>query len=386
MTEINFNTKKSYKAAGHDFWPEYLLLELTSRCNLRCIMCSINQDPRMQKGGEWYGDLDPGAFRNLEPYLSKIKRVDLNGNGESLLYDNFLTVLEKVKRGGTNVGLTSNALMINDDLARGMVRAGLDELVISLHAAEPGLYEEISRPGKFETFLNNVRAINKYKDYYRTGLPVLKFNFVAMKKNISQLEKVIKLAAETGAVEVAILVLVEYDLVRGESLVNYPDLVEEYFPPALEYAENLGVKLSIPPLYFNMLAKNNKLEIKEQRTVAHKRNLWRSLRNRAKSVYRSLSKDSLNLEVVRECLDPWNFCWVMQSGRVRPCCFMEEDMGSLVNQSFEEIWFGEEYELLRRLILENNPPRKCTECVQRPMITLSRLRNLVNSSIGRKGR
>lgn len=375
------NGEKSFEPPASGFWPQYLLLELSSRCNLRCIMCAINQDPRMQKGGEWFGDLDPAVFKNIEPYLSKIVRVDLNGNGESLMNRDFLPILEKVKLGGAFAGLTSNALMINDDVARGIVNAGLDEIVISFHAAEPALFEEISRPAKFETFLDNVKAINKYKEYYRTGLPVIKFNFVAMKKNISQLEKVIEFAAELRAVEVAVLVLVEYDLVRGESLVNYPELVKEYFPPAIECAQKSGVNLNLPPLYINMLPKQAEAELKEQKTAAPgRRSWWRLLRYAAKALLTPNPNEPGNLEVVRDCLDPWTFCWVMQSGRVRPCCFMEKDMGSLSDRSLEEIWFGEKYRSFRRQILKNNPPRECTECVQRPLTTMAHLKRRVRAA------
>jgi radical SAM protein with 4Fe4S-binding SPASM domain len=387
MTKMNSTISKRPKMDGFDFWPQYLLLELTTKCNLRCIMCAINQDPRIQKGGEWYGDLDTNAFKNIEPYLPKIERVDLNGHGESLMYSNFLPILEKVKQGGSYVGLTSNALLINDHLARMMVKTKLDEIIISLHAAESDLYEQISRRGKLNKVLSNIRAINKYKNYYQTGLPILKFQFVAMKRNISQLEKVINLARDMGVVEVAVLVLVEYDLVQGESLANYPELIKEYFPPAIECAKNLGVQLTIPPLYLGMLPKNNKLINKEHGIKDSKISLWKFLRNRATSLHKFFLQDSSggNEVKARYCFDPWNFCWVMQSGRVRPCCFMEEDMGSLVDQSFEEIWFGEKYELFRRQILENKPPEKCKECIQRPMAPLSELKSLVDAKRGQKG-
>jgi radical SAM protein with 4Fe4S-binding SPASM domain len=190
-----------------------------------------------------------------------------------------------------------------------------------------------------------------------------------------------------GVVEVAVLVLVEYDLVLGESLANYPELIKEYFPPAIECAKNLGVQLTIPPLYLDMLPKNNQLINKELKVENSKNTLWIFLRNRAKSLHKFFSQDSshVNEARARYCFDPWNFCWVMQSGRVRPCCFMEEDMGSLVDQSFEEIWFGEKYELFRRQILENKPPEKCKECIQRPMAPLSSLKSLVDAKMCQRG-
>ncbi|MBI5643841.1 MAG: SPASM domain-containing protein [Deltaproteobacteria bacterium] len=337
-------------------------------------MCAINEDPRLQKGGEWYGDMDMRVFKNIEPYLSNIFRVDINGHGEALLNRAFLQILEDVKKRVPFVGLTSNALLINEEVGETMVRCRMNELIISIHSAESGLYNEISRPGKLETLLENIETINRYKRKYNSDLPVLKFQFVGMRKNVSQLEGLLKLAAGMNVSELTVLPLAEYSAVRGESLGHYPELVRQYFPPAIRLAERLGIRLNIPHVYMNILAETDGSSV----TRGHSTGIL-------------FEKRSPRNVMVRDCLDPWIFCFVMQSGRIRPCCVIEENMGSLFNQTFEDIWFGEKYKTLRARILSNDPPKECTTCINRPMTSLANLRlklmalGLVRRSFGMRG-
>lgn len=351
------------------FYPNYIIIELTSRCNLRCIMCAINEDKRLQKGGEWYGDLDPRVIRNMESVFPKIARIDLNGHGESLLSPIFLGLLEKIKCNKTYVGLTTNAILIDKAMAEAMVRNKLDEIIISIHAAEPELYAEISRPGSFDKLMDNIATVNQYKKEYKTNLPVLKFQFVAQKRNIHQLEDLITIAKRMNISELSVLHLAEYSLVKGESLINYPDLVNKYVPAAIRCAENLGIKLHIPELYLNMLTRRKQPNP----------GLLASFVKNIKSLYKNIGKVSSNEPMVRNCLDPWNFFFVMQSGRTRPCCVIEDNMGNLIDQSFDEVWLGEKYNKLRGSILSNNPPKECVSCNSRPLTTLSHLKAMVSA-------
>lgn len=352
------------------FRPNYILLELTTRCNLRCIMCSVNDDKRLQKGGEWYGDLDSRVLSNLESVYKNIVRIDLNGSGESLLSPLFLELLKKIKKNNAKafVGLTTNALLLDKTIAEEMVIEKLDEVIISIHAAEPTLYAEISKHGAFNKLVDNITTLNLYKEQYHTNLPVLKINFVAMKKNIHQLEDLLHLAKKLNVSELAVLHLAEYSCVKGESLIHYPDLIKTYFSASIECAKDLGIILHIPELYLNIL--------RNQDTVP-------SGTNKLISIYKRLleffKRDSLVDPLVRNCMDPWDFLFILQSGRVRPCCVLENNMGNLSEQTFEEIWQGDKYKELRSNILSNTPPKGCVTCSSRPLTRLSCLKKRVST-------
>lgn len=358
------------------FWPSYLILELTTRCNLRCLMCAINQDPRIQKGGEWYGDLSLDAFDNLSKVMSKIKRIDLNGHGESLLSPHFLPVLEKVKQHGAYVGITTNALLMGKEIVESIVRNKMDEIIVSIHAATAESYASISRGGKLDELIANLKALNAFKEKYNTMLPAVRFNFVGMKGNIGELKGLIRLAVDLKVETITVLPLAEYDSVSGEALQS-SDLAA-YIPNALKTADECGVKLYVPKIYLDQIGLVQQHEPRGEKKRS-------PLRNKIKSIFKGLlpkpKPHDGDTELIRDCTDPWDFFFVMQSGRIRPCCVIEENMGNLSKQQFEEIWFGEKYHKLRNDILNNTPPPQCKTCINRPFTTLAELRAKVQGKV-----
>jgi len=343
-------------------------------------MCAINQDPRIQKGGEWYGDLSFEAFENLSKVISKIRRIDLNGHGESLLSPHFLPILEKVKQHGAYVGITTNALLMGESIAEAIVRNKMDEIIVSIHAATPESYARISRNGKLETMIANIKSLNSFKEKYGTTLPAVRFNFVGMKSNIGELDGLIHLADELQVETITVLPLAEYDNVKGEALET-SDLAT-YIPDALKTAEACGVALFVPKVYLDQLGispPEPQGEEKEKRSLAHR------IKSKIQSVFRPQPPKPTTHEddsaPARDCLDPWDFFFVMQSGRIRPCCIIEENMGNLSAQQFEDIWFGEKYQKLRSDILNNTPPAQCKSCINRSLTTLGALRAKVHEKI-----
>jgi len=65
------------------------------------------------------------------------------------------------------------------------------------------------------------------------------------------------------------------------------------------------------------------------------------------------------------CTFPWTTCYVAFDGNVRTCCYAEPgiSLGDLNTRSFPEIWNGEEYQALRREILNGSVPKACRECI-----------------------
>jgi radical SAM protein with 4Fe4S-binding SPASM domain len=333
-------------------WPERVSLELTSRCNLNCIMCA-----KTNEGGEYiYGDLDEIIFDNLKDSLSNIHTLTLNGHGESLIHPGFLNFMSEMGKTVQRLELTSNGLMINDEVAKSLVRAGLAELTISIHAAEPGLYSEITQNGSLERLIKNISKINEYKKMYGSDSPTLTFQFVSMKKNISQLEKLLELGKQLHVDKLVVLKLHEYELVHGESLDRYPELVRYYLPPAIKYARELGIELLVPSDYIQMLQPKAKPETGK---VIHP------------------DRGTIDGKVqnqVRDCLDPWVTLFITMDGEVYPCCNIRESLGNLKNQSLESICFSERLSRLQQNILSMNAPNECSNCSQRGMTTLSTLK------------
>lgn len=68
------------------------------------------------------------------------------------------------------------------------------------------------------------------------------------------------------------------------------------------------------------------------------------------------------------CAAPWNHFFVQQDGDVRVCCMVGgqgEVLGNINEQSWEDIWYGEKYQNLRKRFLERDPEtlKYCKHCL-----------------------
>jgi radical SAM protein with 4Fe4S-binding SPASM domain len=62
------------------------------------------------------------------------------------------------------------------------------------------------------------------------------------------------------------------------------------------------------------------------------------------------------------CRIMYDRAMVLLDGRVKPCCHSLEMMGSLRDQSFEQIWNGDAYQSLRASFARGVLPDSCRSC------------------------
>jgi radical SAM protein with 4Fe4S-binding SPASM domain len=78
-----------------------------------------------------------------------------------------------------------------------------------------------------------------------------------------------------------------------------------------------------------------------------------------------------NNEQTRDCLDPWRIAFVQADASVRPCCFFEEKLGTLMTDSLVEVVEGDAFHKLRQEIVSGDLRPNCRSCAARPLIDRS---------------
>jgi len=165
--------------------PRKLNIEVTTRCNLNCEMC-------MRKLWKEDGsDMTMETYRALLPTFPEIESVNIIGIGEPLLNGNIIEMIRLGKEHLPTNGafsLTTNATLLDDDMAEQLVSSGLDDIVVSIDGATPSL----------DQVLTNIERLTKAKKKLGSQIPRIGSEFVAMKRNISELPQVVDLAARYG--------------------------------------------------------------------------------------------------------------------------------------------------------------------------------------------
>ena len=125
--------------------PVCLYLETTNRCNLLCTTC-----PRT------YEELEPPADMSWELFTAIVDQVPehrsasvLHGVGEPMLVKSLPRMVRYLKDRGTYVLFNTNGTVLNERNGRALIDAGLDELRVSLDAANAEVLSGGARQGLF---------------------------------------------------------------------------------------------------------------------------------------------------------------------------------------------------------------------------------------------
>jgi MoaA/NifB/PqqE/SkfB family radical SAM enzyme len=210
--------------------PREAWIEVSARCNLRCVMCPITYDPRYRDGG-MPEHLTPDRFGALAPLFATLDRAHLFGLGEPMLSPHLFDYARRLTAAGVEVWTTTNATLIGPTEAEAFADAGFSRVSVSIDGATAETYERIRRHGRFADVVAGIRALGEVRR--RRGRPRLWLAMLAMASNIRELPLLVDLAADAGADGVYVSCLYPWDheaieeLARAESLQTVGDVAVE---------------------------------------------------------------------------------------------------------------------------------------------------------------
>ncbi len=313
--------------------PEELYLETTNRCNLKCRTC-----PQYFGMPEEFTDLTPQRVDEILAQFPTVKRVVLHGIGEPLLNKDLPAIIAAVKARGAHALFNTNGLLLRGRLVEPVVRAGLDELRVSVDSASRETYELVRGADGFDRIVENLRGLAALKERLGIETPKVSLWITGMKANVGELPALVRLAADVGVREVYLqrLVFSERGLaMQDQALYGRAGDVElQAIAEAEALARDLGITL------------RGSGEATSGELVPHEGPSYSA------------------------CRRPWSLMYVTANGNVLPCCIAPftgahyEGMvlGNVFEQSVEEIWNGSRYQAWRAGMLEGRPPEACANC------------------------
>lgn len=154
-------------------FPKYVLLEPVFACNARCVMCGIDFD---QQSGVGKRTMEPALFDKIAAELAesreRINKVWLLGRGEPFLDKRLAAKIATLKAGGHWVGIQSNAALMTPEKAEAVIRAGLDEIFITIDSLDPALFESIRVGLDFKSVYDHTRAFIQLRDRFNPNLKI----------------------------------------------------------------------------------------------------------------------------------------------------------------------------------------------------------------------
>jgi len=170
-----------------------IYLEPTNRCNLACRTCIRNTWDEPQ------GDMSSQVFEAILKSCQTLKHkptVFFGGLGEPFAHPAIIDMIREAKKYASGVEIITNGTLLDQCSAEKMVSLGVDVLWLSLDGARPESYADVRLGAALPQVLENAIRL---RDVRSGGIPHIEIVFVAMRRNISELPEVIRIAARIGA-------------------------------------------------------------------------------------------------------------------------------------------------------------------------------------------
>ena len=148
-----------------------LHIEITSKCNERCIHCYIPHDNKVSR-------IEPGLFYDVLKQCKNMRLLHLTlSGGEPMLHKNFCDFLRKCKESDFSVNVLSNLTLINDEIIKEMRANPLLCVQTSLYSMNPDIHDEITQiKGSFEKTKNAILKLIENDIPLQISCPILKQN------------------------------------------------------------------------------------------------------------------------------------------------------------------------------------------------------------------
>ena len=272
-----------------------------------------------------------------------MKRVVLHGVGEPMLVKHLPDMIRYLKkRSGVHVLFNTNGTLLAPKKQREIIDTGLDELRVSLDAAEAATFLKVRGKDMFDRIVRNVSSFTNLQRAIGAEKPLVSLWLTGLKETVDQLPDFVRMAARIGVKEVHLQRLVfdsvGFGMARSESSLFEQTRADEeaIIANATALGQSLGVMLDASG------ATEPGISLKRQ------------------------SDD----KPWAMCRRPWSLMYFTAHGTALPCCiapFSERGyenytLGNASKQDLAEIWNGPAYRDFRSSLMSDTPPKPCQGC------------------------
>jgi MoaA/NifB/PqqE/SkfB family radical SAM enzyme len=252
-------------------------------------------------------------------------------------------MIRYLKDRGAYVLFNTNGTVLTAKKGRELSETGLDELRVSLDAADARTFLLIRGKDYFNRIVRNVRTFTEMQAREGLERPRLSLWLTGLKETIAQLPDFVRIAHDIG--------------------------VKEVYLQRLVFCEDAPVGMARPDQgLFERLSREESqhLAAAEEQAAALGISFNASgATEPGESLARSADKNPWSL-----CRRPWAVMYFTANGRSLPCCiapfsqngYGNYTLGDATQQTLREIWNGPAYREFRAALQSDAPPRCCAGC------------------------
>jgi MoaA/NifB/PqqE/SkfB family radical SAM enzyme len=300
--------------------PQRLVLELTSACNLSCIMCGRN----VQTFEPTF--FDKAWLDKFTPILDRVTEVTLFGWGEPTVHPQFRQILEYLHSFKVKIYFLTNGMLL--DRFEDLIVDSVDVMAVSLDGATKITNDSIRKGADYDKIIGNLRSLVARRNASPRKRPYINTVMTLMKNNLHELPLMVELAGSLGIEEAKAVYLTSFSHeLAPQVLYDQQEEVKKIFAETMRHAQENGILVKLPYLQGEDPAGE----------MAHK-----------------------------PCFVGWRDFFLGSDGFVRPCQSTSQKLFGINDYSdFMGMWNSGEYQEFRKSVNQaESMPGQCRICYQ----------------------
>jgi AdoMet-dependent heme synthase len=313
--------------------PRLIFWETTAGCNLACTHCRrITVADQLTPQ-----DLTTEDARRFIDQISAFARpVLVLSGGEPLMRPDIFTIARYATTAGLMVALATNGTMIDAATAIAIKESGVRRVSISFDGADGPTHDILRGAGAFERALAGTAALRD------AGVP-FQFNTTVARHNAEQMDEMLTLATDLGAVGLHLFLLVPVGC--GAEISDEEQLSPAAYESILQWlydaerASDLQLKATCAPHYFRVVRQRQAEERRAGATAAQSPSQMRQHNAGHPGAHGGTHPGSNSMHTMtRGCLAGTGVCFVSHRGEVFPCGYLPVSTGNVQMTPLQDIW------------------------------------------------
>jgi MoaA/NifB/PqqE/SkfB family radical SAM enzyme len=346
--------------------PLNVILDLTARCNLKCVMCYFAETDRLQfppfdSRLSDDGNMPVEVFEKIAADLfPRAWRVALACAAEPMIHPRFREILQIAGRYGVpDLWFPTNLLALTDATAEALVRNGVTTVAASIDGVTKETYEKIRVPAKWERLIACLDTLGRVRTQARSKTPRLRIIFTWMRSNRKDLAALPEFASSQGASELDVRFVsptVGVDVTPELLSDEDPEILNAELATAARDAVRRGLKLASYPEF--------ERDREGPRPVLERvrRRLWRLRAGMDRPEYWRYAW----YQSLFGCAYPDRNYVIRPNGAVHPCIYWEGDpIGFYPADGIDRIAGGAPLKRIRDGLRSGLPVGTCATCGER---------------------
>ena len=345
----------------HSYEFHTMIIEISSKCNLRCIFC-----PKSIAGNDKIPgrDMDMPADL-LDKNLALAQAIHphsmaMVGIGELTFRKDWRAICERFFETDTSFTLNSNfGRKYSDDELDSLLRFNI--ITISIESADAVIQKELRKAVDLEKIIDNIKSLQQRAVTRGVPLPHLNVNCTVSDRNAYGIYDLAQLCADLKMHQFNLSSFYEMDGLEGHGIHSIDHL---------------------SPNQLSIVAQ----EMKKAQELLSKTSTQLDIQPRLRQLVMGIDEEeTLHSGATRICTQPWDTYTFAADGQIFPCCVQMESFGH-INEPIETIMNGPAIKNIRQRLLEGDLPEMCKDCSNAPLGKKEELMQAVAAKALRTGR